>query len=86
MLGPLLLLHLMAGLAVAAAVYLSNRASSRGERWFSVLSAVVFWPLYLPLLLTSPGREGQRSRATSEPPRPDEKAGLRFAQAAVRHF
>src|SRR5437016_4455612 len=76
MLGQILLLHLMAGVGVAVAVYLSSRAASRGERWFQVLTALVFWPMYLPLLL------GQRGGETNKPhplpqssaPVPDELA------------
>jgi hypothetical protein len=56
-LGQLLVLHLMAGLGVATAVYLSARARRPGELWFQVASAVVFWPLYLPILLSQRARE-----------------------------
>jgi hypothetical protein len=63
MLEQLFLLHLMVGAGVAVAVYVSSRAG-RGERWFQVCTAVVFWPLYVPLLLTS------RGEAKATPPRP----------------
>ncbi len=49
-LDQLLLLHLMAGAGVAVAVYVT--APGRGWRCgFQVVTALLFWPLYLPLLL-----------------------------------
>src|SRR3974390_2076459 len=50
-LGHLLLLHILAGLGVAGAIYVSSR-SNTGSRWFQVVTALVFWPMYLPILLT----------------------------------
>jgi hypothetical protein len=55
-LGPTLVMYLMAGAAVAVAVYLSERVGSPAERWFHVATAVPFWPLYLPLLLAGDSR------------------------------
>lgn len=63
-LGQLLVLYLMAGCGVAAAVYLSARHCSSGQRGFRVASAAVFWPLYLPLLLT-PGAEGEEQELSA---------------------
>jgi hypothetical protein len=60
-LGQLFVLHLMAGVGVAAAVYLTGGARRPGERWFQVASAVIFWPMYLPILLS------QRPRGHCEP-------------------
>lgn len=51
-LGQLLLLHLMAGLGVAGAVYLTSRRRSPTSRWFQVVTALLFWPMYLPVLLS----------------------------------
>jgi hypothetical protein len=53
-LGQFLVLHLMAGCGVAVAVYLTSPTASAGQRWFQVGTAVVFWPLYLPVLLSRP--------------------------------
>jgi hypothetical protein len=72
MLDQLLLLHLMVGVGVAVAVYLSSRARRRGERWLQVLAAVVFWPLYLPLLLTRRGGEMTAAASPSPAPAQDE--------------
>lgn len=55
LLGQSLVLYLLAGLGVAGAVYLTD-ASRGADRWLRVLTALPFWPLYLPLLLARPGR------------------------------
>ncbi|MBC7815633.1 MAG: hypothetical protein IAG10_01900 [Planctomycetaceae bacterium] len=46
----------LVGAGVAVALFVSDSTGSRHERWFRVLTAFLFWPLYLPLLLrpTSP--------------------------------
>jgi hypothetical protein len=51
LLNSSIVLYLMAGLGVAFAVYLAGGAGTRAERGFQVLTAVPFWPLYLPALL-----------------------------------
>jgi hypothetical protein len=51
--GQTLVLYLVIGIAVAGAVYLTARAGRGSGRWFPVATAVLFWPLYLPLLLAS---------------------------------
>jgi hypothetical protein len=79
-LEQLLLLHLMAGAGVAVCVYLSVATRSAVERWFQVVSAVVFWPLYLPLLLSRPvGAE----RTTPGTPQTDAPDALNSAIAQV---
>jgi hypothetical protein len=52
LLSQTLVLYLVVGVAVAAAVYLTADRAARGERWLRVSTAVPFWPLYVPLLLT----------------------------------
>jgi hypothetical protein len=47
--GQTLILYLVVGVGVAGAVYLTQPAA----RWFLMASAVLFWPLYLPALLSS---------------------------------
>jgi hypothetical protein len=47
-----LVLYLMIGAGVGLAVYLADRASTRTERCFRVVTAVPFWPLYVPVLLS----------------------------------
>ncbi|HVA48474.1 MAG TPA: hypothetical protein VNH11_19070 [Pirellulales bacterium] len=61
-LGETLLLYLIAGFAVAGAVYLSGD----GDRgWLPLATATVFWPLYLPVLLSRPETPTKFDRATS---------------------
>jgi len=49
-----LLFYLLFGGAVAVAVSLAPGADRSGPKWFRTLTAVVFWPLYLPALLQQP--------------------------------
>ncbi len=46
-----MILYVLAGLGVAGAVYVTDGPATPSERWFRVLTAIPFWPLYLPLLL-----------------------------------
>jgi len=52
-LGRLLLLHLVAGAGVATAVFVTARTNAPAARLFQVLTALLFWPMYLPILLTA---------------------------------
>lgn len=63
-LGTSLILYLLMGAGVAAAVALAEGRPG-GERVFRVLAAVFFWPLFVPLLLSGPAR----------PPRPQQERG-----------
>jgi hypothetical protein len=47
------LLYFLVGAAVAVAVYVTDRRVSQFERAFAVLTALVFWPLYLPAFLAA---------------------------------
>jgi hypothetical protein len=59
-----LVLYLVIGVGVAGAVYLAGAPG----RWFRVVTAIPFWPLYLPVLLTPGGaREMDASLPTSAP-------------------
>jgi hypothetical protein len=51
-LGQFLMLYLLAGCAVAAAVYLCLSARGPSERVLQVATALVFWPFFLTLLLS----------------------------------
>ena len=61
-----IIFYALVGIAVAVAVYLRQDAATGGERSFRVATAVVFWPLYVPLLLT---------QSPSEPEAPAKLAG-----------
>jgi hypothetical protein len=69
--GQTLILYLVVGAGVAGAVYLTPRGGRLPGRWFLVVTAVLFWPLYLTVLLSS-GRAGQVG--PTDAPAPDEMA------------
>lgn len=72
-----LLFYLLIGLAVAVAVHLAWQQSHRRNRWFSTLTAIAFWPLYLPALLQRGGGlpVAEIAKARPQPtPAPDELA------------
>ncbi|HEY7158760.1 MAG TPA: hypothetical protein VH575_32750 [Gemmataceae bacterium] len=52
--GPTLLLYLLIGAGVAAALYLTDSPCPVGERLLRLATALPFWPLYLPILLARP--------------------------------
>ncbi len=62
-LGPTLVLYAMVGVAVAVALYVTEKTGSPGQRLFLMATALVFWPIYLPLLLTP-----RVTNQESEPP------------------
>jgi len=72
--GPTLVLYAVVGLGVAVAVYVSERAGHSPGIWFRVATALPFWPLYLPVLLShSPPAGGANEPASdSTPPMGDE--------------
>jgi hypothetical protein len=59
-----LLLYLLPGAAVAWGV------RRRGQAAFAVLSALVFWPLFVPQLLGGPPAEGACSHSNDPLPPP----------------
>lgn len=71
-LEQLFLLHLMAGVGVAVCVYLSGPPTRIAARWFQTLTAVVFWPLFLPLLLSHRSVAENDSPTPPAPGSPDE--------------
>lgn len=57
--GITTIFYLLIGLGVAAAVYLADSQPSRGMAMFRVASALIFWPLYVPILLSGSHSETQ---------------------------
>ena len=55
-----LFIYLLFGAGVAVALYVTDGHASRGERSFLVVSALVFWPIYLPIVLAN--RSGKALR------------------------
>jgi hypothetical protein len=73
-----LLFYLLIGIAVAVAVYLNDGRRTVGRTAYLLLTSVVFWPLYLPLLLSM--REAKKSAAQPEPNRKIDEMDLAIAQ------
>jgi hypothetical protein len=61
--GETLIFYLVVGGVVAVAVYATCDHQSRGGTGFRVATAVLFWPLYLPLLLSA-----QQASRPADPP------------------
>src|SRR5437764_10234984 len=78
-----LLFYLLLGSAVAVAVHLASSDMSRGQRWFRTLTAVVFWPLYLPALLQRPANEVAGLNEDSGPNQPSGGAETDEILAAI---
>ena len=66
-LGASLILYLLMGAGVAAALALADGDRSPGERLFRIVAAICFWPLFVPLLLSGTPRAAQ-SEQVSVPP------------------
>ncbi|HUY91753.1 MAG TPA: hypothetical protein VMV10_23625 [Pirellulales bacterium] len=66
--GTALTFYAVIGLAVAAADYLGGPDAAGSQRWFRGATAAMFWPLFLPVLLSrSEGDAGPRPPAAAEP-------------------
>jgi hypothetical protein len=61
-----MIFYLLIGLGVATAVFLSDARPNGLSSGFRTATAVVFWPLYLPILLAGP-RTGPRPQVRSDP-------------------
>lgn len=70
LLNSSLVLYLMIGGGVGLAVYLADRGGTRTAAWVRVVTAVPFWPLYVPVLLRVSGPIS----VDNEQERPDEMA------------
>jgi hypothetical protein len=73
-LSSTLVLYLLVGIGVALAVFLTL-GSAPGRRWNALL-ALLFWPLYLPLLLTRAGGSASGSPRRSPPPSDEMTAAI----------
>lgn len=81
-----LLFYALIGSAVGVAAHLSLEASSRAQRWLFTLTAVVFWPFYVPALLQRPTAENARSGEPigASPPPGAQSAVADELSAAIR--
>src|SRR5580692_6690864 len=66
-LGQVLLLYVMAGGGVAVAVYLSVAGAGFLQCWFQTVTATLFWPLYLPVLLSSKAESPEAEKGEGQP-------------------
>jgi hypothetical protein len=69
--APTLIFYLLIGIGVAGAIYLSGTSRPAPAHWFQVATALVFWPLYLPILLARARSTETASPAEAAPP-PDD--------------
>ncbi len=74
-LGPTLIIYVLLGAGVAVAMYATQGRRPGSERWFTVLTAVPFWPLYVPLLLVGKERASDQT-LTSALPASDEMSAM----------
>jgi len=72
-LSETLIFYLLLGVGVAAAIYLADDPRLAGQRRLLTVTAVAFWPLYLPLLLSRREQQPQVREFSPECP-PDEMA------------
>jgi hypothetical protein len=66
LLGPTLVLYLIVGIGVTAAVFLSEKQDRSAGIWFRLATALPFWPLYLPILL-SPRSSAEKKHEKAPP-------------------
>jgi hypothetical protein len=71
-LGTTIVMYLLVGVGTGLAAYLSLSARTALERCFQVGSAVIFWPLYVPLLLSSTIQKSEPEEGTANRPPADE--------------
>lgn len=85
-LGPSLILYLLFGAAVAVAVFLRDERRDASAA-FRVVTAWVFWPLYLPVLLSRPERGRTQfntpTREEAAPRRDDLSAAIARVEAEL---
>jgi hypothetical protein len=72
--GPTFLLYLMIGIGVAVALFASQKERNRAEQWFTALTAVPFWPFYIPVLLTKESLTPRQAERHGPPSPKDEMA------------
>ena len=72
-LSETMLFYLLVGLAVAVAVWITG-ADRPNQRLFRAVTAMLFWPLYVPMLLTPEHAQEPRQALTPTPPA-DELSG-----------
>jgi hypothetical protein len=77
--GPTILIYLLIGVGVAVALSVSQKPRTRAEYWFTVTTAVPFWPFYIPMLLANE-QTIPVHKVTHEPPPPKDEMAVAIAQ------
>ena len=75
-----ILFYLLFGVAVAAALEIDRPRGGRGTRVFKIVTALLFWPLYLPVLLERPARARSEGVGHSVPTKPHDQYAAAIAQ------
>jgi hypothetical protein len=73
-LTPTVVIYLLIGAGVAIAVFLSGASPRPLYRWFGIVTALPFWPFYVPVLLARPPAGPDERPATPAVPPADEMA------------
>jgi hypothetical protein len=73
-LGPTLVIYLLLGIGVAIAVYVSDGGRTLSVRLFTVITAIPFWPLYVPVLLAGRAAAEKHEPENTSTPADDEMA------------
>jgi hypothetical protein len=71
------LFYLIVGCSVATAVFLAGDNRKTADRLFRIVTSVVFWPLYLPILLSDDNANSQKNPS---PPKPRDAMAEAIAQ------
>ena len=77
-----LLFYSLVGVAVAAAVAMATDDQNRSQQLFQISTALLFWPLYLPILLTrsTSVEDGQKPVKAPKNDQPQDELSARIAQ------
>ncbi len=81
--GVTMIFYLAIGAGVAAAAFLAEERRSPARRGFRAATALVFWPLFLPILLARPGPEPVSSESTVDEPRDELREAIARVEAEL---
>jgi hypothetical protein len=82
LLSSTMVLYLVVGVGLAAAVYLSCKTENGTGLFFRITMAIPFWPLYLPILLSAPRSSAEYSVSIDSQPSsiPEDDMSVAIAQ------
>ena len=79
-LSETIIFYLLVGAGISVAVLLTDDEISMGERTFRALTAVLFWPLYLPILLRKTRAESDAAEIHRPDPTPSDQMATAITQ------